>query len=173
MSDTRKMIWTEAGICYVAATFIGFFVGKGLFLIFRKFIADTVGIEGKTGSYSKLTFPVICLFALGIYGLSFLLMKELEADFRIITSTQESVRKADRKVYGWKTGNRNLYLIFRSGMALILSYIRNKQERNYYRHLLQRQIKQNVTKGERNNGFRDRRLEFQPKMQRVITEMQR
>ena len=62
MSDTRKMIWTEAGICYVAATFIGFFVGKGLFLIFRKFITDTVGIEGKTGSYSKLTFPVICLF---------------------------------------------------------------------------------------------------------------
>ena len=62
MSDTRKMIWTEAGICYVATTFIGFFVGKGLFLIFRKFITDTVGIEGKTGSYSKLTFPVICLF---------------------------------------------------------------------------------------------------------------
>jgi len=28
MSDTRKMIWTEAGICYVAATFIGFFCGK-------------------------------------------------------------------------------------------------------------------------------------------------
>ena len=62
MSDTRKMIWTEAGICYVAATFIGFFVGKGLFFIFRKFITDTVSIEGKTGSYSKLTFPVICLF---------------------------------------------------------------------------------------------------------------
>lgn len=110
MSDTRKMIWTEAGICYVAATFIGFFVGKGMFLIFRKFITDMVGIEGKAGSYSKLTFPVICLFSFGIYGLSFLLMKELEADFRIITSTQESVRKADRKVYGWKTGNRNLLL---------------------------------------------------------------
>ena len=168
MSDTRKMIWTEAGICYVAATFIGFFVGKGLFLIFRKFITDTVGIEGKTGSYSKLTFPVICLFALGIYGLSFLLMKELEADFRIITSTQESVRK--EKLTGRFTGGKlvigicccsyaivqygkiynhesvyllglffaGTYLILRSGMALILSYIRNKQERNYYRHLLQR-----------------------------------
>lgn len=104
MSDTRKMIWTEAGICYVAATFIGFFVGKGMFLIFRKFITDTVGIEGKTGSYSKLTFPVICLFALGIYGLSFLLMKELEADFRIITSTQESVRK--EKLTGKFTGGK-------------------------------------------------------------------
>lgn len=77
----------------MAATFIGFFVGKGMFLIFRKFITDMVGIEGKAGSYSKLTFPVICLFSFGIYGLSFLLMKELEADFRIITSTQESVRK--------------------------------------------------------------------------------
>ena len=168
MSDTRKMIWTEAGICYVAATFIGFFVGKGLFLIFRKFITDTVGIEGKTGSYSKLTFPVICLFALGISGLSFLLIKELEADFRIITSTQESVRK--EKLTGRFTGGKlvigicccsyaivqygkiynhesvyllglffaGTYLILRSGMALILSYIRNKQERNYYRHLLQR-----------------------------------
>lgn len=98
----------------------------------------------------------------------FLLMKELEADFRIITSTQESVRK--EKLTGRFTGGKlvigicccsyaivqygkiynhesvyllglffaGTYLILRSGMALILSYIRNKQERNYYRHLLQR-----------------------------------
>ena len=95
-------------------------------------------------------------------------MKELEADFRIITSTQESVRK--EKLTGRFTGGKlvigicccsyaivqygkiynhesvyllglffaGTYLILRSGMALILSYIRNKQERNYYRHLLQR-----------------------------------
>ena len=31
MSDTRKMIWTEAGICYVAATFIGFLWEKDCF----------------------------------------------------------------------------------------------------------------------------------------------
>ena len=95
-------------------------------------------------------------------------MKELEADFRIITSTQESVRKEKlagkfpvgklavgifccsyavmqyRKIYNHESIYllalffAGTYLIVRSSMALILNNIRNRQERKYYRHLLQR-----------------------------------
>ena len=167
-ADTKKMVVTEAGICYVIASIIGFFGGKGLFLIFRKLIPYMADVEGELGGYSKLTYPVICLVSLGIYGLSFLLMKELEADFRIITSTQESVRKEKltgkclvgklavgilccsyavmqyRKIYNHESIYllalffAGTYLIVRSSMALILNNIRNRQERKYYRHLLQR-----------------------------------
>ena len=167
-TDTKKMIAAEAGICYVIASIIGFFAGKGLFLIFRKLIPYMADVKGELGGYSKLTYSVICLVSLGIYGLSFLLMKELEADFRIITSTQESVRKEKlagkfpvgklavgilccsyavmqyRKIYNHESIYllalffAGTYLIVRSSMALILNNIRNRQERKYYRHLLQR-----------------------------------
>ena len=167
-ADTKKMIATEAGICYVIASIIGFFSGKGLFLIFRKLIPYMTDVKGELVGYSKLTYPIICLVSLGIYGLSFLLMKELEADFRIITSTQESVRKEKlagkfpvgklavgifccsyavmqyRKIYNHESIYllalffAGTYLIVRSSMALILNNIRNRQERKYYRHLLQR-----------------------------------
>ena len=167
-ADTKKMIATEAGICYVIASIIGFFAGKGLFLIFRKLIPYMADVKGELVGYSKLTYPIICLVSLGIYGLSFLLMKEMEADFRIITSTQESVRKEKlagkfpvgklavgifccsyavmqyRKIYNHESIYllalffAGTYLIVRSSMALILNNIRNRQERKYYRHLLQR-----------------------------------
>ena len=153
-ADTKKMIATEAGICYVIASIIGFFAGKGLFLIFRKLIPYMADVKGELVGYSKLTYPIICLVSLGIYGLSFLLMKELEADFRIITSTQESVRKEKlagkfsvgklavgifccsyavmqyRKIYNHESIYllalffAGTYLIVRSSMALILNNIR-------------------------------------------------
>ena len=49
-------------------------------------------INFKLGRVAFFTYPSICILILFIYGLSFLLVKELQSDFLIITNMNETAR---------------------------------------------------------------------------------
>lgn len=92
-SDLKKIIIFETGISYVIALGLGYILGKMLAYGLKILLVKTLNITFQLGKISLLTFPLVCIFTLSIYVLGFLLVKELESDFRIITNRQETTRK--------------------------------------------------------------------------------
>lgn len=90
--DLKKMVLYETAISYLASIIGGFFVGKILNIGLKTLIIQALNINFKLGKVAFFTYPLICVLILCIYGLSFLLVKELESDFLIITNTKETAR---------------------------------------------------------------------------------
>ena len=97
--DLKKMVLYEAAISYLASIIGGFFVGKILNIGLKTLIIQALNINFKLGKVAFFTYPLICVLILCIYGLSFLLVKELESDFLIITNTKEYTKRKNEKKY--------------------------------------------------------------------------
>jgi len=164
--DFVRMVAYEAGIIYVVSAAAGFVLGKALSLILRLLLTRNLGIDFSLGSVSVLTYPIICAGMLLIYILGFLLLRDLESDFRVITNTSETSRTeklcskltipkiiigiplliypalAYSKTYNFEnvllyvSFFAGLYLVGRNAGALILRHIRSKNPDKYYRNLL-------------------------------------
>lgn len=165
-ADLRKMVLLEAGITYLLSIMFGFLIGMVLSYVLKNLILYILNMELILGKVSFLTYPLICLFTLLIYVLGFLLVKELQSDFLIITNTQETTRKekligrltvtkiilgmilcfysvvAYSKLYHYENAFliglffAGLYLAGRNGIALLLNYIRKNKAAKYYKNLL-------------------------------------
>lgn len=164
--DFRKMIMLEAGLSYLIAVAAGFACGTLISYGLKYLLVRTLDIQFSLGEVSFLTYPLICLFTLFIYALGFLLIKELQADFSIITNTQETTRKekligrltvvkmiigaglcvysalAYSKLYHYENVLllgaffAGLYLAGRNGAALLLDDIRSRRQKRYYKNLM-------------------------------------
>ena len=86
------MVLYEAAISYLASIIGGFLWEKILNIGLKTLIIQALNINFKLGKVAFFTYPLICVLILCIYGLSFLLVKELESDFLIITNTKETAR---------------------------------------------------------------------------------
>lgn len=112
------------------------------------------------------TYPSICILILFIYGLSFLLVKELQSDFLIITNMNETARieklegkfrvpkimigiilciysvYAYSKIYHYESAYliiaffAGLYLSLRNIFSIFLERIKHKKQKKYYKNLL-------------------------------------
>ena len=164
--DLKKMVLYEAAISYLASIIGGFFVGKILNIGLKTLIIQALNINFKLGKVAFFTYPLICVLILCIYGLSFLLVKELESDFLIITNTKETARVeklrgkfripkivlgivlcvysvyAYSKIYHYEsafliiTFFAGLYLSLRNILSVFLEYTKRKNEKKYYKNLL-------------------------------------
>lgn len=90
--DNKRMMIIEAGVTYLFSVVPGLLVGVLFAYVLKQVIISYLGISFQLGKVSPLTFPIVCIATLAAYALSFLLIGELEADFRVITSTQETAR---------------------------------------------------------------------------------
>lgn len=165
-ADFRKMLILEAGFSYLIAIVTGFIFGTFISFGLKYLLIHVLDIQFSLGRVSFFTYPLICLFALFIYALGFLLVKELQADFLVITNTQETTRKekltgrltavkvvigtglciysafAYSKIYHYENVLllgaffAGLYLAGRNGVALLLSYIRRYRQKRYYKNLM-------------------------------------
>ena len=123
-------------------------------------------INFKLGSVAFFTYPSICILILFIYGLSFLLVKELQSDFLIITNMNETARieklegkfrvpkimigiilciysvYAYSKIYHYESAYliiaffAGLYLSLRNIFSIFLERIKHKKQKKYYKNLL-------------------------------------
>lgn len=164
--DLKKMVLYEAAISYLASIIGGFFVGKILNIGLKTLIIQALNINFKLGKVAFFTYPLICVLILCIYGLSFLLVKELESDFLIITNTKETARVeklrgkfripkivlgivlcvysvyAYSKIYHYESAFliimffAGLYLSLRNILSVFLEYTKRKNEKKYYKNLL-------------------------------------
>ena len=164
--DLKKMVLYEAAISYLASIIGGFFVGKILNIGLKTLIIQALNINFKLGKVAFFTYPLICVLILCIYGLSFLLVKELESDFLIITNTKETARVeklrgkfripkivlgivlcvysvyAYSKIYHYESAFliimffAGLYLSLRNILSAFLEYTKRKNEKKYYKNLL-------------------------------------
>lgn len=165
-ADFRKMIILEAGIAYLIAIIFGFIVGSGLLYGFKTVIVRMMDVDISLGKISGFTYPLICVFALFIYIMGFLLVKELDSDFRVITNTQETARREKlvskisvlkmcvgialcvyaalsyTKLYKAESALlivcffAGAYLIYRHFAAIIFAYIKTFKNERYYKYLL-------------------------------------
>ncbi len=92
LKDNRLVIIIEAGVTYLLSILPGLLLGILFTSLLKHIILSHLGINFELGTVSVFTYPIICVVTLGTYALSFLLTGELESDFRVITSTQESAR---------------------------------------------------------------------------------
>lgn len=90
--DLKTMVLYEAAISYLVSIIAGFFVGKILTEGLKILMVRALHINFKLGRVAFFTYPSICILILFIYGLSFLLVKELQSDFLIITNMNETAR---------------------------------------------------------------------------------
>lgn len=164
--DLKKMVLYETAISYLASIIGGFFVGKILNIGLKTLIIQALNINFKLGKVAFFTYPLICVLILCIYGLSFLLVKELESDFLIITNTKETARVeklrgkfripkivlgivlcvysvyAYSKIYHCESAFliimffAGLYLSLRNILSVFLEYTKRKNEKKYYKNLL-------------------------------------
>lgn len=164
--DLKKMVLYETAISYLASIIGGFFVGKILNIGLKTLIIQALNINFKLGKVAFFTYPLICVLILCIYGLSFLLVKELESDFLIITNTKETARVeklrgkfripkivlgivlcvysvyAYSKIYHYESAFliimffAGLYLSLRNILSVFLEYTKRKNEKKYYKNLL-------------------------------------
>ena len=123
-------------------------------------------INFKLGRVAFFTYPSICILILFIYGLSFLLVKELQSDFLIITNMNETARieklegkfrvpkimigiilciysvYAYSKIYHYESAYliiaffAGLYLSLRNIFSIFLERIKHKKQKKYYKNLL-------------------------------------
>lgn len=164
--DYRRLITIEAGVTYFISTISGISIGLALAAVLRHTIVSNIGPGFKLGSVSVLTYPIVCIVTLGTYALSFLLTRELEADFRVITCTQESARtekllerlpavkiltgcilcvfsciafsriKYHESLYLTAIFYLGLYLACKNVTSIIMVHTRNHRKNKYYRNLM-------------------------------------
>lgn len=164
--DLQKIILFEAIITYFVSIGGGFLVGKLLSTGLKNLIKNVLNITFKLGKISIVTYPLICMFVLFIYGIGFLLVKELESDFLIITNTNETARteklegkfKIPKIILGvlfcfysmysysqiYHYENAFLIIIFFAGFYMVIKnvvstlliYIKKNNFKWYYNHLL-------------------------------------
>lgn len=91
-SDFRKMVVFEAGVSYLASIVIGTIIGLCTTLGFRYWVINRLDLGVELGKASVALYIAIYITTLFLYFLGFLLVKELEADFRLVTNTQETAR---------------------------------------------------------------------------------
>ena len=102
--DKRRMIITEAGVTYLLSIIPGLLTGTLFAYVLKHVIVSYLRIDFELGSVSAFTYPIICVVTLCAYALSFLLTGELESDFGVISSTQETARterSISRKPAAW------------------------------------------------------------------------
>lgn len=122
--DLKTMVLYEAVISYLVSIIAGFFVGKILTEGLKILMVRALHINFKLGRVAFFTYPSICILILFIYGLSFLLVKELQSDFLIITNMNEIAFFA------------GLYLSLRNIFSIFLERIKHKKQKKYYKNLL-------------------------------------
>ena len=102
--DQRRMIIIEAGVTYLLSIIPGLLTGTLSSYVLKHVIVSYLQIDFELGSISTFTYPIICFATLCTYALSFLLTRELESDFGVISSTQETARterSISRKPAAW------------------------------------------------------------------------
>lgn len=91
-SDFRKMVVFEAGVSYLASIVIGTIVGLAISFGFKSWVINRLDLGVELGKVSLLLYVAVYIATLFLYLLGFLLVMELEADFRLVTNTQETAR---------------------------------------------------------------------------------
>ena len=164
--DLKTMVLYEAAISYLVSIIAGFFVGKILTEGLKILMVRALHINFKLGRVAFFTYPSICILILFIYGLSFLLVKELQSDFLIITNMNETARieklegkfrvpkimigiilciysvYAYSKIYHYESAYliiaffAGLYLSLRNIFSIFLERIKHKKQKKYYKNLL-------------------------------------
>ena len=164
--DLKTMVLYEAAISYLVSIIAGFFVGKILTEGLKILMVRALHINFKLGRVAFFTYPSICILILFIYGLSFLLVKELQSDFLIITNMNETARieklegkfrvpkimigiilciysvYAYSKIYHYESAYliiaffAGLYLSLRNIFSIFLEHIKHKKQKKYYKNLL-------------------------------------
>ena len=164
--DLKTMVLYEAAISYLVSIIAGFFVGKILTEGLKILMVRALHINFKLGRVAFFTYPSICILILFIYGLSFLLVKELQSDFLIITNMNETARieklegkfrvpkimigiilciysvYAYSKIYHYESAYliiaffAGLYLSLRNIFSIFLEHIKHKKHKKYYKNLL-------------------------------------
>ena len=164
--DLKTMVLYEAAISYLVSIIAGFFVGKILTEGLKILMVRALHINFKLGRVAFFTYPSICILILFIYGLSFLLVKELQSDFLIITNMNETARieklegkfrvpkimigiilciysvYAYSKIYHYESAYLiiaffvGLYLSLRNIFSIFLERIKHKKQKKYYKNLL-------------------------------------
>lgn len=164
--DLKTMVLYEAAISYLVSIIAGFFVGKILTEGYKILMVRALHINFKLGRVAFFTYPSICILILFIYGLSFLLVKELQSDFLIITNMNETARieklegkfrvpkimigiilciysvYAYSKIYHYESAYLiiaffvGLYLSLRNIFSIFLERIKHKKQKKYYKNLL-------------------------------------
>lgn len=162
----KTMVLYEAAISYLVSIIAGFFVGKILTEGLKILMVRALHINFKLGRVAFFTYPSICILILFIYGLSFLLVKELQSDFLIITNMNETARieklegkfrvpkimigiilciysvYAYSKIYHYESAYliiaffAGLYLSLRNIFSIFLERIKHKKQKKYYKNLL-------------------------------------
>ena len=148
--DLKTMVLYEAAISYLVSILM----------------VRALHINFKLGRVAFFTYPSICILILFIYGLSFLLVKELQSDFLIITNMNETARieklegkfrvpkimigiilciysvYAYSKIYHYESAYliiaffAGLYLSLRNIFSIFLERIKHKKQKKYYKNLL-------------------------------------
>ena len=164
--DLKTIVLYEAAISYLVSIIAGFFVGKILTEGLKILMVRALHINFKLGRGAFFTYPSICILILFIYGLSFLLVKELQSDFLIITNMNETARieklegkfrvpkimigiilciysvYAYSKIYHYESAYliiaffAGLYLSLRNIFSIFLERIKHKKQKKYYKNLL-------------------------------------
>lgn len=164
--DLKTMVLYEAAISYLVSIIAGFFVGKILTEGLKILMVRALHINFKLGRVAFFTYSSICILILFIYGLSFLLVKELQSDFLIITNMNETARieklegkfrvpkimigiilciysvYAYSKIYHYESAYliiaffAGLYLSLRNIFSIFLEHIKHKKQKKYYKNLL-------------------------------------
>lgn len=164
--DLKTMILFEAAISYLVSVIGGFFVGKALTEGLKSLMIHALHINLKLGKPALFTYPLICILILFLYGLSFLLVKELQSDFLIITNINENARIeqlagkfripkiivgvilcvysvcAYSKIYHYESVYliiaffAGLYLSLRNIVSILLEHRKHQNQKKYYKTLL-------------------------------------
>ena len=173
--DLKTMVLYEAAISYLVSIIAGFFVGKILTEGLKILMVRALHINFKLGRVAFFTYPSICILILFIYGLSFLLVKELQSDFLIITNMNETARieklegkfrvpkimigiilciysvYAYSKIYHYESAYLiiaffvGLYLSLRNIFSIFLERIKHKKQKKYYKQA-ERKVKREAVK---------------------------
>lgn len=96
--DLKTMMRREAGIVFLFSAVLGFFIGSALGYGLKFLIHKTVGSSLPLDRVTPLLYLPVCGAALFIYFLSFLLVRELEGNFRLISRPQGN--RSGKKLVG-------------------------------------------------------------------------
>ena len=172
--DRRRMIRAEGGITYLIAIALGFVLGTLLSALLRIFLRRTGVLSVTTAMTSPLLYLPVCAAALFIFFIGFLLVREIDNDFQILSNPQDTMRT--EKLIGMLTLPKiiiglaccvisallyatvrmhesaallvlfvlGLYLMGRNTAALCLHAKKKSRSERYYRNLI------------RDNGFYQR-----------------